>query len=59
MSETSKVNPIVVITENQSREVQQNSPKKGLQHIQSSYRLNDKNYLQWSQVVKTLKEKGN
>ena len=33
--------------------------KGELQNIQSSYRLNGQNYLQWSQVVKTfLKGKG-
>ena len=56
MSETSEANPIVVMTGNQSGEVLQ---KGEIQNIQSSYGLNGKNYLQWSQVVKTfLKGKG-
>ena len=41
MSETSEVNPIVII-ENQFGEVQLNLPKEVLQNIQSSYRLNSK-----------------
>ncbi|KAL6345553.1 hypothetical protein AAG906_017280 [Vitis piasezkii] len=36
MFETSEINPIAVITENQSREMQQNSPKEELQNIQLS-----------------------
>ncbi|RVW61060.1 hypothetical protein CK203_045851 [Vitis vinifera] len=36
MFETSEINPIAVITENQSREMQQNSPKEDLQNIQLS-----------------------
>ena len=36
MFETSEINPIAVITENQSREMQQNSPKEESQNIQLS-----------------------
>ncbi|RVX11286.1 hypothetical protein CK203_019739 [Vitis vinifera] len=54
MSETFEIYPIVVITENQSTEVQPNSPKEELQNIRLSYRLNGRNYLQWSQVEKTF-----
>ena len=54
MSETFEIYPIVVITENQYTEVQPNSPKEELQNIRLSYRLNGRNYLQWSQVEKTF-----
>lgn len=45
MFETSEGNSIAVITENQSEEAQQNSPKEELQNTQSSYQLNGRKYL--------------
>ena len=52
MFKTSKVNPTIMITKSQSKEVQQNQAKEELQNFQLSYQLNARNYLQWSQMVK-------
>ena len=42
-----------------SDEIMSNPPTGDLQHIQAGYRLNGKNYLKWSQYVRTyLKGKG-
>ena len=43
----------------QSKGVALNQTTGELQSIQSAYRLNDKNYMKWSQMVRTfLKGKG-
>ncbi|GFY96524.1 alcohol dehydrogenase 1 [Actinidia rufa] len=55
MSETSKINT----TASRTEEVALHIAAGELQHIQSAYRLNGKNYLKWSQLVRTtLKGKG-
>ena len=56
MSESSEATNVLAM---QSAENQSNQSTEELQNHQAAYRLNGKNYLQWSQIVKTfLKGKG-